>query len=163
MASLHIKCFDPIVDSTKIDLTLLMVLIDRQSADKSAFMKVLCFCLWIEKKIMISTGDIANQYTHYNRFLNELKQFHRINDEYFSDNTELMYDGEDMGLIRTAIADVCILPFKSISGYYIDEDGVFQNIMDNEIPMLSGNDLDGVSDWIEESVNKLNEILFALV
>jgi hypothetical protein len=69
-----------------------------------------------------------------------------------------MYDGEDMGLMRTAIADVCILPFKSISGYYIDEDGVFQNIMDNEIPMLSGNDLDGVSDWIEESINKLNEV-----
>jgi predicted ATPase len=37
MASLHIKCFGPIVDSTKIDLTPLMVLIDRQSADKSAF------------------------------------------------------------------------------------------------------------------------------
>ena len=33
--------------------------------------------------------------------------------------------------------------------------------MDTDIPMLSGNDLDGVSDWVDESISKLNEILFA--
>lgn len=386
MSSLHIKCFGPIVDSTKIDLTPLIVLIGRQSAGKSTFMKVLCFCRWIEKKIMVSTDDMVNQYTHYNRFVKELKQFHRLNDEYFSDNTELMYDGDNLtieyrgvngnakirrkesfaekrfntklsyipaernlvsaiqnvdktykatekdvlfnfiyewdeakspytsehpfrlaatggfsyvnksgadvlvcedgtetpafyassgmqsvmpmdvmanyitervgqnaslsmherneisktdnghsyrrleyqsaqlfieepeqnlypesqklvvmslvrslkkalengseqsmavvtthspyvmsvvnvllaaaivkekGLEQTVVADDCILPSKFISGYYIDEKGVFQNIMDNEISMLSGNDLDGVSDWVDESISKLNEILFA--
>lgn len=96
MASLHIKNFGPIADSTKIELTSLMVIIGRQSAGKSAFMKVLCFCRWIEKKIMVSTDDIVNQYTHYNRFVKELKQFHRLNDEYFSENTELMYDGDSI-------------------------------------------------------------------
>lgn len=96
MASLHIKNFGPISDSTKIELTSLMVIIGRQSAGKSAFMKVLCFCRWIEKKIMVSTDDIVNQYTHYNRFVKELKQFHRLNDEYFSENTELMYDGDSL-------------------------------------------------------------------
>ena len=74
MASLHIKSFGPIVDSTKIELTPLMVLIGRQSAGKSTFMKALCFCRWIEKKIMVSTDDMVNQYTHYNRFVKELKQ-----------------------------------------------------------------------------------------
>ncbi len=69
MASLHIKSFGPIVDSTRIELTPLMVLIGRQSAGKSAFMKVLCFCRWIEKKMMVSTDDMVNQYTHYNRFV----------------------------------------------------------------------------------------------
>lgn len=54
-----------------------------------------------------------------------------------------------------------ILPATAISGYYIDKTGVFQNIMDSEIPMLSGNDLDGVSDWVDETISKLNEILFA--
>ena len=29
--------------------------------------------------------------------------------------------------------------------------------------MLSGNDLDGVSDWVDDSIGKLNEILFAAV
>ena len=32
---------------------------------------------------------------------------------------------------------------------------------DNDIPMLSGNDLDGVSDWVDESISMLNKILFA--
>ena len=59
------------------------------------------------------------------------------------------------------VSDDCILSSKSISGFYIDENGIFQNIMDSEIPMLSGNDLDGVSEWVDESISKLNEILFA--
>lgn len=386
MASLHIKSFGPIVDSTKIKLTPLMVIIGRQSAGKSTFMKVLCFCRWVEKKIMVSTDDIVNQYTHYNRFIKELKQFHRLNDEYFSKDTELLYDGDNltieyrgengnakitrknsfaenrfntklcyipaernlisaiqnvdktykaterdvlfnfiyewdeakspytnehpfrlaatggfsyvnksgadmlvreggietpafyassgmqsvmpmdvmanyitervgknaslsmherneisktdnghsykrlgyqsaqlfieepeqnlypesqklvvMSLVRSlkkalekgseqsmivvtthspyvmsvvnvllaaaiveekslpqsVVCKDCIISSKSISGYYIDEKGIFQNIMDNEIPMLSGNDLDGVSDWVDDSISKLNEILFA--
>lgn len=386
MASLHIKSFGPLVDSTRVELTPLIVLIGRQSAGKSTFMKVLCFCRWIEKKIMVSTDDIVNQYTHNNRFLKELKQFHRLNDEYFSEDTDLMYDGdtisieykglngnakivrkksfaekryntklgyipaernlisaiqnvdktykaterdvlfnfiyewdeakspytsecpfklsatggfsyvnksgadvlvhengtetpafyassgmqsvmpmdvmanyitesvgqnaslsmhdrneigkadnglsyrrleyqsaqlfieepeqnlypesqrlvvmslvrslrkalnngaeqsmavvtthspyvisvvnvllsaaivEEKGLKQRVVDKDLILPSKAISGYYINEDGVFQTIMDTDIPMLSGNDLDGVSDWVDESISKLNEILFA--
>lgn len=387
MASLHIKNFGPIVDSTKIELTSLMVIIGRQSAGKSTFMKVLCYCRWIEKKIMVSTiDDMVNQYTHYNRFVKELKQFHRLNDEYFMDDTELMYNGDSItieyrgsngnakigrkksftekrfntklsyipaernlvsaiqnvdktykatekdvlfgfiyewdeakspctsehpfklaatgdfsyinksgsdvllsrdgteipafyassgmqsvmpldvmahyisdcvgqnallsmydrneisktdnglayrrlvyqsaqlfieepeqnlypesqklivmslvrslvkarlngsensmtvmtthspyvmsvvnvllkaaivdekGLTQSVIDKDCILPSKSISGYFIDERGVFQNILDVEVPMLSGNDLDGVSDWVEESISKLNKVMTA--
>ena len=386
MASLRIKNIGPIADSTKIELTPLMVLIGRQSAGKSTFMKVLCFCRWIEKKIMVSNDDLVNQYTHYNRFLKELKQFHRFNDEYFQKGSELFYDGEHIriefkgengnakivrknsfaerrynsklcyipaernlvsaiqnvdkaykatrwdvlfnfiyewdeakapytiecpfklaatggfsyvnksgadvlirengtetpafyassgmqsvmpmdvmadyitgcvgknaslsmherneisktddehanrrleyqsaqlfveepeqnlypesqrlvvmslvrsltkalkkgseqsmivitthspyvmsvvnvllaasimegrGLKQSVVEKDYILPPGVISGYYIDEKGVFQNILDNDIPMLSGNDLDGVSDWVDESINKLNEILFA--
>ena len=96
MASLHIKNFGPIVESTKIELTSLMVLIGRQSAGKSTFMKLLCFCRWIEKKIMVSTDDLVSRYTHNNRFVKELKQFYRLNDEYFTDDTELMYDGDNI-------------------------------------------------------------------
>lgn len=386
MASLHIKNFGPIVDSSDIQLTSLMVLIGHQSAGKSTFMKVLSFCRWIEKKIMVSTDDMVNQYTHYSRFVKELKQFHRFNDEYFADDTQIQYDGDNIsieyhgvngnakiirkksfaekrfntklcyipaernlisaiqnvdktykaterdvlfnfiyewdeakvpytserpftlaatggfsyvnksgadvlvredgtetptfyassgmqsvmtmdvmanyitdcvgnnaslsmherneitktdnghsyrrleyqsaqlfieepeqnlypesqklvvmslvrslkkalsngteqsmvvvtthspyvmsvvnvllaasiakekGMKQTVVDDDCILSSMSISGYYIDENGMFQNIMDSEIPMLSGNDLDGVSDWVDESISNLNQILFA--
>lgn len=68
---------------------------------------------------------------------------------------------EEKGLEQKVVGKDCILPSRAISGYYIDENGMFQNIMDKEIPMLSGNDLDGVSDWVDESISKLNEILFA--
>ena len=94
MASLHIKHFGPIEDSTRIEFTPLMVLIGRQSSGKSTFMKVLCFCRWIEKRVMVSTDDIINQYTHYGRFVKELKQFHRLNDDYFKKNTSIEYEGD---------------------------------------------------------------------
>ena len=388
MASLHIKNFGPISDSTKIALTPLMVLIGRQSSGKSTFMKILCFCRWVEKKIMASTDDVMNQYTHYNRFIKDLKSFYRLNDEYFKVDTELIYDGDvisieykgingnakivrkksfaekrynsklcyipaernlvsaiqnvdktyratgrdvlfnfiyewdeakepytkenpfklaatggfsyvnmfgadvlmredgsetpafyassgmqsvmpmdvmvnyitdcvgkdaplsmrerneisetdngyacrrlfyqsaqlfieepeqnlypesqklvimsivrslkkaqakgseqslalvtthspyimsvvnvllaaaivaEKGLNQKGIDEDCILPSSSISGYFIDENGVFQNILDNEVPMLNGNDLDGVSDWVDDNISKLNEMLFAAV
>ena len=94
MASLHIKHFGPIEDSTRIEFTPLMVLIGRQSSGKSTFMKVLCFCRWIEKLVIVSTDDIINQYTHYGRFVKELKQFHRLNDDYFKKNTSIEYEGD---------------------------------------------------------------------
>lgn len=65
------------------------------------------------------------------------------------------------GLEQDVIDEDCILPSSSISGYFINEKGVFRNILDAEIPMLSGNDLDGVSDWVDDSISKLNEKLFA--
>lgn len=103
MASLHIKKFGPVLDSTDIELTPLMILIGRQSSGKSTFMKVLCFCRWIEKKIMISTDDIINQYTHNSNFVKELKKFHRLNNEYFSDETELKYDGDTISIEYTGV------------------------------------------------------------
>ena len=45
---------------------------------------------------MVSTDDMVNQYTHYNRFIKELKQFHRLNEAYFTEETELMYDGDNI-------------------------------------------------------------------
>lgn len=94
MASLHIKHLGPISDSTKIELTPLLMIIGRQSSGKSTFMKVLCFCRWIEKKIMASTQDVINQYTHNDRFIKDLKLFYRLNDEYFTTDTQLSYDGD---------------------------------------------------------------------
>lgn len=94
MATLHIKGFGPIEDSTTIELTPFMLLMGRQSSGKSTFMKVLSYCRWVEKRIMVSTDDLISQYTHYNRFVKELKQFNRMNDEYFRDDTLIKYDGD---------------------------------------------------------------------
>lgn len=69
----------------------------------------------------------------------------------------------EKGLRQEVIDGDSVLPSSSISGYFIDENGIFQNILDAEVPMLSGNDLDGVSDWVDDSISKLNEVLFATV
>lgn len=94
MASLQVRQFGPITDSTKIELTSLVLLLGRQSTGKSSYMKVLSFCCWLEKRIMISSEDVVSQYTHNNRFVRELKQFHRLNDDYFRAETSIIYEGD---------------------------------------------------------------------
>lgn len=69
----------------------------------------------------------------------------------------------EKGFKQDVIEGDCILSSSSISGYFINEKGIFQNILDVEVPMLSGNSLDGVSDWVDSSISKLNEILFAAI
>ena len=64
---------------------------------------------------------------------------------------------------QTEIDKEYIIPSSSISGYFIGEDGVFRNILDKDVPMLTGNDLDGVSDWVEDKISKLNNILYGEV
>ena len=39
-----------------------------------------------------------NNYTHYLRFLRELKQFHRFNDDYFTDASEIDYRGDTLDI-----------------------------------------------------------------
>ncbi|MDD7038140.1 MAG: AAA family ATPase, partial [Alistipes senegalensis] len=84
MASITIKNIGPLSDTGTVELGRFNLFIGKQSTGKSTLMKILCFCQWIEKKIM--TGDeknLVSAYTHYFRFLRELKQFHRLSDNFF--------------------------------------------------------------------------------
>lgn len=94
MTKIRIENLGPIVDSGLIELTPFTLLMGPQSAGKSSFMKVLCFCRWIEKRIMVSSPDVVNQYTHYGRFIKELKQFHRLCDDFFSKDTRITYESD---------------------------------------------------------------------
>jgi len=94
MATIHIKNLGPIKDTGLINLAEVLLIIGRQSSGKSTFMKVLCYCRWIEKKIMTSFENTIQTYTHNKRFTKDLKQFHRIDEIYFSDDTEIIYDGD---------------------------------------------------------------------
>ena len=95
MASIEIKNVGPLADTGQIDLGRFNVIIGKQSTGKSTFMKILCFCQWLEKKIM--TGDdkqLIYNYTHYHRFLKELRQFHRFPNHYFTPQSLISYSGE---------------------------------------------------------------------
>ena len=113
MTKIRIENLGPIVDSGIIELTPLTLLMGPQSAGKSSFMKVLCFCRWIEKKIMVSTTDLVNQYTHYGRFLKELKQFHRLSDDFFSKNTRITYESDILSITYAGEKNPKILRKKS--------------------------------------------------
>lgn len=94
MATIRIQNFGPVKDSGLVPLTEVMLVIGRQSSGKSAFMKVLCHCRWIEKRIMTRPDNVVQTYTHNRRFATELKQFHRIDELYFQDNTSIEYEGD---------------------------------------------------------------------
>lgn len=57
------------------------------------------------------------------------------------------------------IPEQYILPKGSIAAYYITPDGTIENIIDPEIYMVSGFNLDSVSQCVEEDLDKLNDII----
>ena len=103
MATIQIKNLGPIKDTGLINLTDVLLVIGRQSSGKSTFMKVLCFCRWIEKKIMTSFDNTIQAYTHNKRFTRDLKQFHRIDEMYFKEGTEIIYDGDVVTISLTGV------------------------------------------------------------
>ena len=103
MATIQIKNLGPLKDTGLINLTDVLLVIGRQSSGKSTFMKVLCFCRWIEKKIMTSFDNTIQAYTHNKRFTRELKQFHRIDEMYFKEDTEIIYDGDVVTISLTGV------------------------------------------------------------
>lgn len=98
MATIRIQNFGPIKDSGVVELTSILLIIGRQSAGKSTFMKVLCYCRWLEKHIMTSFGELVPVYTHNQRFMKDLMQFHRIDEMYFKADTRIDYDGDVLSI-----------------------------------------------------------------
>mgnify|MGYP002621513952 FL=1 len=94
MQTIEIRNIGPLVETGTIPVSQVMLLIGEQSTGKSTFMKILCFCCWLEKQIMINSNeDVVSKYTHYYRFWNELKKFHHLNDDFISDSSYIKYDG----------------------------------------------------------------------
>lgn len=93
MQTIEIRNIGPLRETGIIPVSQVMLLIGEQSTGKSTFMKILCFCCWLEKQVMIGGDSIVSKYTHYYRFWNELKKFHHFNDEFLSDSSYIKYDG----------------------------------------------------------------------
>lgn len=54
-----------------------------------------------------------------------------------------------------------LLPLEAYSAYYINNEGIFEDIKDIELPMFSGIDLDNVSDWVEEHISRINDVVYS--
>ena len=97
MASIQIKNIGPLKDTGVLDFSTVNLLIGKQSTGKSTLLKILSFCHWIEKavisgkKIKGQTAKYAN--SHYYRFSQELMQFHRLPEFFFSPDSEIHYNG----------------------------------------------------------------------
>ena len=94
MATIRIQNFGPIKDTGLIDLTQIMLVIGRQSSGKSTFMKILSQCRWLEKTLMARPLSVAKKFCEKQHLVADLKQFHRINELYFQDDTLIEYVGD---------------------------------------------------------------------
>lgn len=56
------------------------------------------------------------------------------------------------------IPEKYILPKDSIGAYYITESGAVVSAIDSEIYMVNGSFIDGVSQMVEDKIDKLNDI-----
>lgn len=54
----------------------------------------------------------------------------------------------------------CYMSPDYYSAYFINDKGTFDNLIDSELPMISGLELDGVSDWVEDRISKVNELIY---
>ena len=52
------------------------------------------------------------------------------------------------------------LSIEDYAAYFLGKDGELRSIIDPEFPMISGNELDGVSDWANDFENDLYEIAY---
>ena len=99
MPSIRIRHIGPLIDTGLVEMKTITLFIGAQSTGKSTLMKILCFCRWVEKRIMVSEEkETLYNYTHYHRFLRELKQFHRFNDDFFTDESEIDYHGDTLNI-----------------------------------------------------------------
>ena len=94
MRKIQIKNIGPLEDSGVIFIKPVMLIIGKQSTGKSTFMKVLCFCEWLEKTIMTGDQDVVNKYTHNGMFVKNLSKFFRLGDSFFSEKSEIHYKGD---------------------------------------------------------------------
>lgn len=98
MTTIHVKHIGPIVDSGEVRVTPVTLLIGKQSSGKSTLMKLLCYCCWVEKHVMLDGETLLYKYTHYGRFLKELKAFHRFDNDFFSAKSEFHFKGETLSI-----------------------------------------------------------------
>lgn len=92
MPVIRIQNIGPLGDTGEVHVAPVTLIIGPQSSGKSTLMKLLCFCTWVEKHVMLDEAFLA-EYTHYDRFRKNLMKFHRLDVTFFSPSSYLRYEG----------------------------------------------------------------------
>lgn len=95
MNKIVIKNIGPIKDAS-IDLKRINIFIGPQSSGKSTIAKLISFCTWLEKDIILSTN--INTYENVDVFRNKLVDYHKIKG-YFNVDSYLSYESDTIKFI----------------------------------------------------------------
>ena len=99
MATIRINNIGPLKDTGVILLTHIMLVIGEQGTGKSTFLKIVCFCRWLEKKAMLGELKTDVNKDADGSLIAQLKEFHNLSDEYFSQESYFEYRGEAVSII----------------------------------------------------------------
>lgn len=86
MAHITIKNIGPITD-VSFDLNKINVFMGPQSSGKSTIAKIISYCSWYEKNVILHTTNRLD-------FFEELISFHNLEKSYFSSNSIIQYESE---------------------------------------------------------------------
>ena len=89
MSRLIVRNIGPIKD-VDIDLKKVNVFIGAQSSGKSTLAKIISFCTWLDKH---KESEIEKKETGV---IHLLKSYHRLTDEYFSEDSSIIFQGDNI-------------------------------------------------------------------
>lgn len=115
MAHIIIKNIGPIKD-IELDLNKINVFMGPQSSGKSTIAKIISYCSWFEKNVILSTKLQKD-------FYKELIEFHNLEDGYFNDNSHIEYKSDNCHII---------FPGKNVDNLVINTNVSSKNIFRNE-------------------------------
>lgn len=157
MSIIQIKHIEPLTDTGVLELTPVMLFIGKQSTGKSTLMKIICFCRWIEKQVMVGEEDFISRYTHYNRFVKELMKFHRLPKTAFSSSSYIMYDGDCVTITLEGNKNVKIVRKKNFKTHryntklsFIPAERCLTSAINNIDKNYKSSDLDILFNYIME-------------
>ena len=91
MAHIVIKNVGPIKE-VELDLNKINVFMGPQSSGKSTIAKIISYCSWYEKNVILTSKLTKN-------FYNELLEFHNLEDNYFSETSYIEYKSNNIHII----------------------------------------------------------------
>lgn len=94
MPYINIRNVGPLIDTGRLNITYVTLIIGKQSTGKSTLMKIISYCSWVEKRLMVDEDKFLYDYTHYQKFLKDLMKFHRMNEEEFTGDTYIEYESD---------------------------------------------------------------------
>lgn len=100
-----------------------------------------------QKSMVVMTTHSPYILSVINVLMAEAKLYEKHNDNYIEGVDDFVY------------YDCFMLP-EYYSAYFINDNGTFENLIDPELNMISGLQLDGVSDWVEDRISKVNEFIY---
>jgi predicted ATP-dependent endonuclease of OLD family len=152
MSTITIRNIGPIIDVT-LELNKVTVIMGPQSSGKSTIAKIISFCLWLDKKHEQNSVWGMKQ---ENNPLKILKAYHRLSDEYFSENSIIIFKGLFITWIYDKESTIYFEPinnttYKKSKIIYIPSERNFVSAIPNLKVYNEDNDyiLDFIKNWYE--------------